>query len=248
MPQHDTRGSSRLRRALHAAAPLAIVAITACGGGTTGPSVPADAFAFTALNRFDQAGADTTAAQTVTVKFDVFVTTAAATVDNLAKVQSMTITWPDGTTQTPIPATFTTIAGAQTAHGEVQNAQGLMAGTYTLTVNFSGGASFTREAQVDGHQMARPVIQAMTAAADSVRLSWTAPGQSADWRLYLWQGTTAGADADAVATSSKGHTSSAVPASGSVTYALAPASDYVLGLLLSDHTNQRMVYMPFTTQ
>jgi hypothetical protein len=218
---------------------LAFAVFTVGAGckSTTEPPIPADWFTFNVQNRIDQYGPDSTADENVAELFQVHVGTG-TTATKLAEIQRMDVVWPGASLRTSIPNKFQSESGVYNAVGVERRGAGLMAGDYTLEVEFNGGQTVRRHVDYDGHVLGRPIVQSLTPSANGVELTWDAPVQAHSWRLFLVQ------DTDQVAyTSPKGTPGGAV--TGSITYSLSSGTSYTLELFMYDDFNQRMVYIPF---
>lgn len=156
----------------------------------------------------------------------------------MAKIKRMDVVWPGGALRTTVSNNFQSENGVYDAVGMEQRPEGLMAGEYTLKVEFTDGQTVRRQLDYDGHLLGRPVVQSVTPSADGVELTWDAPMQAFTWSLFLVQDT-----AQVAHTSPKGTAGGTV--TGSIVYPLSSGTSYTLELLMYDDFNQRMVSIPF---
>ncbi len=217
---------------------LSCVVLTVGAGckSATEPPIPADWFTFDVSNRINQSGPDTTAAQQVMELFQVHLATGTS-MAKMAEIQKMEVVWPDGALRTSVPDKFQSESGVYDATGVEQRPEGLMAGTYTLEVEFKDGQTVRRRVDYDGHVLGRPVVQSVTPSADGVQIIWDAPMLKHTWRLFLTQ------DTAQIAVSSP-HATTGGTVTGSIEHPLSSGT-YVLELLMYDDFNQRMVLIPF---
>ncbi len=63
--------------------------------------------------------------------------------------------------------------------------EGLLAGTYTLTVSFLDGQEVTKTRYYDGALLDSPEIGELIVDSTSISISWHAPDQAHDWTVWV---------------------------------------------------------------
>ena len=230
----------RGRRSTTLLSALAAAALSACGSSTTpiGPEL----FRLVITNHCEQINWVPTEADSAV--FTVYALDGVSH-DDLAKIQSMIVTWPDGAT-TELPATFTFEATGTTSSVALAEEASLPAGTYTLDVALKDGQGFSKQVDVAGGSI--PPVQVFYLQDDPVMghqqatLTWVAPPVDHSYRLALLRG------GDTISTSGSvrsGAESGGETVSASVSYTPTSRSSYDLVLLLSNDNNLRAVHTLF---
>lgn len=232
------------RRSTTLLSALAAAALSACGSSTAPPLGP-ELFRLSIINRFEQIRYYSP--NPVEADSAVFTVSAlnGVTHDDLAKIQSMIVTWPDGTT-TELPNTFTFKASGTTSSVALAEEAPLPAGTYTLDVALKDGQRFTKQVDVaaGGIPPTRVIVLRDERLTDGqeLTLTWVTPPVDHSYRLALVQGSDTLSTSSAIqsAAGSAGDT-----VSQSVRYTPTSIREYDLVLLLSNDNNLRAVHTEF---
>ena len=230
----------RGRRSTILVSALAAAALSACGSSTRpiGPEL----FRLSITNHYEQI--DWIPAEADSAVFTVQALDGVSH-DDLTKIQSMIVTWPDGTT-TELPATFTFEATGTTSSIALAEEAALPAGTYTLDVALKDGQGFSKQVDVAGGAI--PPVQVFSLSDDPVTdhhlltLTWVAPPVDHSYRLaLLLNGDTLGTSGSV----QSGAESGGDTVSASLSYTPTSHTSYEMVLLLSNDNNLRAVHIPF---
>ena len=216
---------------------MALTGLAGCGGSATAPT-PEKNFDVYVQNYANQFGSSPGSTETDSVLFLVRPGTVPA--GDLAKIQTMNMTWPNGTMSTPLDTTFRyTASNGVASRTVVAVDSGLPTGTYTFEAAFTDGEQIRKELDFDGHVIPPTTGVSVQDSRTFLQVSWDSPALPHYYHVALT------ADGDTVASAGPQHVDE-----GGVTMVIGfdypqPADSlYDLILILRDDYNVREVHIP----
>lgn len=218
---------------------LLSVTLVACRSGA-GPADPTDdlAFSLEVVNSVAQSVDGPTVVEANSAEFLVSLP-GYVTQDEVGRVRSLTVVWPDGVTRTSVSEAFALSTAGLGARATVAGAR-LAVGTYTLEVALADGRTAGAEATYDGNTIDAVDLDHVAVDGDGAEVTWRAPAVAHDWTLSLVEPTNDGATVTIEGGS--GHCTGGM-VTARVNHPLTVGRTYTLRIRLRNDSNVRVVAM-----